>query len=206
MTTRPRLLIASANRGKVAEYRELLQGLECELLSLRDAGIDGDVAETGTTYAENARIKAVTCAARSGLVTLADDSGIEVEALGGEPGIYSARYAGDAASDAERVAFLLRKLEGVPPERRGARFVCVIALATPEGDVTYCRGECPGRIVTEPRGARGFGYDPAFLLPERGVTMAELPPEEKNRVSHRGRAAALAREVIRGFIDAGRCR
>jgi XTP/dITP diphosphohydrolase len=199
-------LVASANRGKVAEYRELLQGLDCDLLSLRDAGIDGDVPETGTTYAENARIKAVTCAAQSGLVTLADDSGLEVEALGGEPGIYSARYAGDGATDAQRVAFLLSKLEGVSPEHRGARFVCVIALATPQGEVTYCRGECHGRIVDEPRGIRGFGYDPAFLLPDRGLTMAELPPEEKNRISHRGRAAALARDIIRGFIDAGRCR
>jgi len=206
MTTRPRLLIASANRGKVAEYRSLLQGVECDLVSLRDVGISGDVEETGTTYAENARIKAVTCAAQSGLVTLADDSGLEVDALGGEPGIYSARYAGDGATDAERVAFLLRKLEGVPAERRGARFVCVIAVSTPEGDVTYCRGECPGMIVTTPRGTSGFGYDPAFLLPDCGLTMAELPPGEKDRVSHRGRAAVLARGVIREFIDAGRCR
>ncbi len=206
MTTRPRLLIASANRGKVAEYRTLLEGLECDLVSLRDVGISGAVEETGTSYAENARIKAVACAAQSGLVTLADDSGLEVDALGGEPGIYSARYAGDGATDAERVAFLLRKLEGVPAERRGARFVCVIAIASPDGDVTYCRGECPGMIAAAPRGGGGFGYDPAFLLPDRGLTMAELPPGEKDRVSHRGRAAALARGVIRGFIDAGRCR
>jgi len=206
MTTRLRLLIASANRGKVAEYRSLLEGLECDLVSLRDVGISGDVEETGTTYAENARIKAVTFAARSGLVTLADDSGLEVDALGGEPGIYSARYAGDGATDAERVAFLLRKLEGVPAERRGARFVCVIAVSTPEGDVTFCRGECPGMIASAPRGANGFGYDPAFLLPDRGETMAELSSGEKDRVSHRGRAAVLARGVIREFIDAGRCR
>jgi len=206
MTTRPRLLIATANSGKVAEYWSLLAGLDCQLLSLRDAAISGDVAENGATYAENARIKAVAYATRSGLVTLADDSGLEVDALGGEPGIYSARYAGEGATDAERVAFLLHKLEGVVPEHRGARFVCVIAIALPDGEVTFCRGECSGVIAAVPRGATGFGYDPVFLLPDRGLTVAELEPGEKNRVSHRGRAAALARDVIRDFIDAGRCR
>jgi XTP/dITP diphosphohydrolase len=202
--SRPQLLIASANAGKVAEYRSLLDGVPCDLVSLREAGIDGDIEETGATYEENARIKAIECARRSGLVTLADDSGLEVDALGGEPGVYSARYAGENATDAQRVAFLLSKLEGVPDERRGARFVCVIAVAFPGGDVTFCRGECYGRIVHEPRGTLGFGYDPAFFIPELGRTVAELPPEVKNRVSHRGRAAAEARKVLSGFIDAGR--
>ncbi len=201
-----KLLIASANRGKVSEFRSLLDGLDIQLLSVQDAGIPGDVEETGSTYEENARLKAVTCAAQSSLLTLADDSGLEVDALGGEPGVRSARYAGEGATDVDRVAYLLRKLEGVPVERRGARFVCVIAIATPEGDVTFCRGECPGSIVTEPRGERGFGYDPAFLFPELGVTMAELPPEVKNRLSHRGRAAGKAREVLERFIDGGMCR
>ncbi len=206
MNTRLQLLIASANQGKVAEYRELLEGLECDLLSVQDAGISGDVEETGQTYEENARLKAVTCAARSGLVTLADDSGLEVDALGGEPGVRSARYAGPGATDAQRVAYLLEKLKDVPQERRGARFVCVIAIAVPDGGVTFCRGECPGAIVIEPRGGRGFGYDPAFFLPELGVTMAELTPEMKNRLSHRGRAAAKARVVLEQFIDGGRSR
>jgi XTP/dITP diphosphohydrolase len=206
MNTRLQLLIASANKGKVAEYRELLEGLECDLLSVEDAGISGEVEETGGTYEENARLKAVTCAARSGLITLADDSGLEVDALGGEPGVRSARYAGANATDAQRVAYLLEKLRNVPVERRSARFVCVIAIATPGGEVTFCRGECPGAIVTQPRGDRGFGYDPAFLLPERGVTMAELPPEMKNRLSHRGRAAAKARMVLEQFIDGGTTR
>lgn len=201
MANRLRLLIASANKGKVAEYRALLHGLDCELLSLSDVGLDGDIPETGTTFEENARIKAVECAARSGLLTLADDSGLEVEALGGEPGIRSARYAGEHATDADRVAYLLQKLRGVPPERRGARFVCVIAIATPSGEVAFCTGVCPGSIVTEPRGESGFGYDPAFLLPDLGLTMAQLPPEVKNRLSHRGRAAAAARPVIQRFID-----
>ena len=206
MGTRLRILIASANRGKVSEYRDLLDGLDCELLSLGDAGIEGDIAETGSTYEQNARLKAVECAARSGLLTLADDSGLEVEALGGEPGVRSARYAGDHANDAQRVAHLLEKLKGVPCERRGARFVCVIAIATPEGDVTLCRGECPGSIVTEPLGKRGFGYDPVFLLAELGLTMAQLPPDVKNRLSHRGRAASAARQVLRRFIDAAKSR
>jgi XTP/dITP diphosphohydrolase len=206
MTTRPRLLVASANRGKVAEYGALLEGLDCVLLSLADAGVSGDVEESGSTYEENARIKASTCAVRTGLVTLADDSGLEVDALGGEPGIYSARYAGEGATDAERVAHLLHKLEGVPWARRTARFVCVIGIGTPDGDVTFCRGECAGFIVQQPRGEKGFGYDPAFFLPELGCTMAELPADVKNRVSHRGRAAAEARKLLREFIDAGRCR
>ena len=124
-----RLLIATANRGKVAEYGELLAGLDCTLLSLADVGISGSIEESGATYEENARIKAVECAARSGIVTLADDSGLEVDALGGEPGVISARYAGDDATDAERVAYLLGKMEGVPESERGGRFVCVVAIA-----------------------------------------------------------------------------
>ena len=199
-----RLLIATANRGKVAEYGELLAGLDCTLLSLADVGISGSIEESGATYEENARIKAVECAARSGIVTLADDSGLEVDALGGEPGVISARYAGDDATDAERVAYLLGKMEGVPESERGGRFVCVVAIAFPDGNVMFCYGECPGRIVTEPRGERGFGYDPAFFVAELGRTMAELPPEVKNEISHRGRAAAKARDVLRKLIDAGR--
>ena len=204
--TKPRLLIATANRGKVAEYEALLEGLDCSLVSLADVGITGSVEETGTTYDENARIKACAGAAGSGLVTLADDSGLEVDALEGAPGIYSARYAGDGASDGDRVAHLLEEMKGVPWSQRTARFVCVIALATPDGDVSLCRGECPGFIVEEPRGSEGFGYDPAFFLPELNRTVSELPAEVKNRVSHRGKAAVEARKVLRNFIDAGRWR
>ncbi|MBN1856505.1 MAG: XTP/dITP diphosphatase [Dehalococcoidia bacterium] len=203
--TRPRLLVATANRGKVAEYEALLEGLDCELVSLADVGVVGDVEETGTTYEENARIKAWAGAARSGLVTLADDSGLEVDALYGAPGIYSARYAGDDASDADRVAYLLENMKGVPWPQRTARFVCVIALALPDGEVTLCRGECAGFIVEEPRGTEGFGYDPAFFVPELNRTVSELPAEVKNRISHRGKAAVEARKVLRNFIDEGRC-
>jgi XTP/dITP diphosphohydrolase len=130
-------------------------------------------------------------------LSLADDSGLEVSALGGEPGVRSARYAGEDASDAERVRYLLSKLDGIPQEKRQARFRCVIAIANPQGEVELCTGECEGFIAFEPKGERGFGYDPIFYLSELGKTMAELPPEKKNKISHRGRAAARAREVLK---------
>ncbi len=190
----PRLLLASANPGKVREYRDLLGDLPLELVTPAEAGLEGEVEESGDTYEENARQKALALARRSGLITLADDSGLEVDALGGAPGPHSHRY--HAGSDAERCRFLLRQLESVPPERRTARFRCVIAIATPEGEVYTVEGICPGQITDEPRGEGGFGYDPVFLLPELGRTMAELSPEEKNRLSHRARAASQARPVL----------
>jgi XTP/dITP diphosphohydrolase len=156
---------------------------------LAEAGIDTVVGETGKTLEENARLKAVALAAESGLAALADDSGLEVDALGGEPGPLSARYAGEGATDRERVSYLLTKLRGVPWESRTARFRCVIAVATPEGRVEFCSGECPGVITLEPAGSQGFGYDPVFYLPEMGKTMAELSLSEKNQLSHRGKAA-----------------
>jgi len=206
MQTRLKVLVASANAGKVAEYRALLDGLECDLLSLRDVGINGDVAETGSTYEENARLKAVQYAARSGLLTLADDSGLEVDALGGEPGVHSARYAGPEANDAQRAAHLLRLLQQVSPLGRSARFVCVIAIATPAGEIRLCRGETTGHIAMKPGGDGGFGYDPVFVAEGLDQTMAQLPPEVKNRLSHRGRAAAAARPLLRQFIDAAKTR
>jgi len=144
-----------------------------------------DVDETGATYRENARLKACALATQSGLLTLADDSGIEIDALNGAPGVMSARYAGENASDAERVNFLLSKLKDVPQEKRTARFYCVIAIAHPDGKVEYCDGECKGTIAFEPSGASGFGYDPVFYLPEFGKAMAELTAEIKNQISHR---------------------
>jgi XTP/dITP diphosphohydrolase len=195
-----RLLLATNNPGKVAEYRALLQGCGWELATPRDLGLHLEVEEVGGDYAENARIKAEAFAKASGLPALADDSGIEVDALGGAPGPLSARFGGDDISDAQRVALLLERLKGVPPERRSARFRCLIAVARPEGEVSFFEGQCEGRIAEEPRGEGGFGYDPVFLLPERGLSIAELPPEEKNAVSHRGRAARQARAFLEGLI------
>ena len=193
---RRRLLIATNNAGKLREYRLLLKGIPFAVVSPAETDLTLDIAETGKTFEENARLKAKAFAAASGLLALADDSGLEVDALGGEPGIMSARYAGENASDADRVGYLLSKLNGVAWEKRAARFRCVIAIARPGGRIETCSGECVGTIALEPRGGHGFGYDPIFFLPELGMTMAELPADMKNRASHRARAAAKAREIL----------
>ncbi len=191
-----RLLIATHNRGKLREYQELLAGLPFELVTLNDVGILEDVPENGATFEENARIKAMAYAPQSGLLTLADDSGLQVDALGGEPGIYSKRYAGENATDPERIAYLLDKMREIPAGKRTARFICAIAIAQPNGDTWETEGTCEGEIAFSPRGTNGFGYDPVFLFPARGRTMAELPAEEKNRISHRARAAEGARAIL----------
>ena len=193
---RPKLLIATTNLGKLREYRGLLPGIPYEIISPTDAGITAAVEETGCSFEENARLKALAFARLSGLLTLSDDSGVQVDVLGGEPGVKSARYAGDNATDTQRVAFLLSKLKDVPWEKRTARVVCVIAIASPAGHVDIARGECRVIIATEPRGEYGFGYDPVLFVPEMGKTFAELPEEVKNRVSHRGRAAIKARRIL----------
>jgi XTP/dITP diphosphohydrolase len=192
-----RLLVATNNPGKVGEYDDLLAGLGFDLCGLAEMGLDTQVEETGQTFAENAQLKALVYGRASRLLTLADDSGLEVEALGGAPGVYSARYAGKGATDADRYHKLLTALEGVPWEKRAARFRCVIALAWPDGRVETFEGQCDGVIALEPKGTNGFGFDPVFYMPEHGCTMAELPTEVKNRVSHRARAAALARERLK---------
>jgi len=166
-----------------------------------EVGISADVEETGSSLEENASLKATLSAAGSGLMALADDSGLEVDALGGKPGVLSARYAGKNASDAERISYLLTQLKKVPWEERQARFRCVIAIATPDGQVQLFSGECQGIITLEPNGEGGFGYDPIFYLPQLDKTMAELPPEIKNRVSHRGKAVAKARSLLLNLID-----
>jgi XTP/dITP diphosphohydrolase len=193
----PRLLLATNNPGKAREFQSLLEGVPFELVTPAQVGITTEVAEVGRSFEENATIKAATLALESGLLSLADDSGLEVDALDGEPGTLSARYAGENASDADRVAYLLSKMQGVPQEKRQARFRCVIAIANPQGEVELCSGECEGVIALEPKGEKGFGYDPIFYLPELKKTMAELPLEIKNKLSHRGRAAARAREVLK---------
>ena len=192
----PNLLLATRNAAKAREYSLLLGGIPFEIVTLDEQGIATDVSETGETLEQNATLKAVAYASQGNLLTLADDSGLEVDALGGEPGVLSARYAGPGASDEERIEFLLKRLEDVPRERRSARFRCVIAIATPEGEVELCCGECPGIIVLSPKGKNGFGYDPIFYLPERGKTMAELSMEDKNKISHRGLAAEQARQTL----------
>lgn len=194
---RQKLLLATNNQGKVREYHLLLSGVPFKLVTPKAEGVTTIVDETGTNLEENARLKATVLATESGLPALADDSGLEVDALGGEPGHLSARYAGENAFARDRVDFLLSRLKDVPWEKRTARFRCVIALAIPRGEVELCSGECRGYITFEPRGKHGFGYDPVFYLPELDMTMAELPLSLKNQVSHRGQAAQKAAEILK---------
>ena len=194
-----KLLIATGNPGKMRELRALLADVPRELVSLRDVGIDLDVEETGETLEANAALKARTYGAMSGLLTLADDSGLEVDALGGEPGVYSARYAGEGATDAQRIAYLYERLGDTPPSGWQARFRCVIAIVRPDSDAAPAlfEGVCEGRIVKPPRGDNGFGYDPAFEFPHLGRTMAELSQQEKNTLSHRSKAARKAASYLK---------
>ena len=189
-----RLLIGSSNPGKLAEYRELLAGLDLELVTPDDLGGLPEPAEDAPGYRENAITKALTYQRASGLLTVADDSGLEVTALRGAPGVRSRRFFGEDATAAERNARLLALLDGVTD--RGARFVAVIALARPDGSVEMFDGEVRGEIADAPRGPDGFGYDPLFVIAGDGRTMAELPRTEKNRISHRGLAAAKLRAVL----------
>lgn len=196
-----RILVATHNAGKRREYAELLAGLPVQFLTLEEAAITLDVEESGLTFEANARLKAEAFAQASSLLTLADDSGLEVEALDGAPGVYSARYAGPGASDADRYRKLLKALDGVPGDARRARFRCVAALCTPEGTLFSAEGICEGRIGFEPRGSHGFGYDPVFVVDGYGEqTMAELPPEIKNQISHRARALQAIRPTLERLI------
>ncbi|OGO42389.1 MAG: non-canonical purine NTP pyrophosphatase, RdgB/HAM1 family [Chloroflexi bacterium RBG_16_57_9] len=191
-----KLLIATRNAGKLAEYRSLLAGLPFEPIYLPEINITDEIDETGDTFRENAVLKAQAYARLSGLLTLADDSGLEVAALDGEPGVRSARYSGPGATDARNIDFLLQRLAAVPPGQRRARFRCVIAVADPDGRTQVAEGECWGEIIYAPRGTQGFGYDPVFYIPELGKAMAELPPAVKNRISHRAAAAREARAIL----------
>ncbi len=194
MTTR--LLVATHNRGKMREYAALLADLPIEVTWLDAEGIDEEVDETGVTFAENAVLKARAYAAMSGLLTWADDSGLEVDALDGRPGVYSARYGGPGLSDDARYRALLAELAGVPDAERTARFHCVVAIAQPGGEVVTADGVVEGTILHEARGSNGFGYDPVFFVAGYDASMAELPAEVKNRISHRARAAAGAKELL----------
>ena len=188
-----RLLIATHNQGKVQEYRHLLDDLPLELVSLDDLGISEDVEETGSTFLENAWLKARTYSRIGGILTLSDDSGLEVDALGGQPGIHSARYGGEACrNDEDRLSLLLSNMKDVPWPRRTARFRCCIAICQPEGAELSVVGSVAGMIQYEPKGSEGFGYDPVFYLPSFARTMSELSMEIKNRISHRGDATVRA--------------
>ncbi len=189
-----KIVLATGNKGKLREFRGLLEGVFGSIVSLNDLESPPEVTEDGETFRENALKKARAIAAYSGLPALADDSGLEVEALGGRPGVYSARYAGEGATDRDNIRKLLVELHGV--EDRKARFVCFLALVTPGGDETIVSGECEGIIIDKPRGEGGFGYDPVFFLPGYDKTMAEIPAGLKNKISHRARACeSLAKHL-----------
>lgn len=192
-----KIIFATGNEGKMREVRMILQDLGVEILSLKEAGIAADVEENGTTFEENAVIKATEIMKMCGEIVLADDSGLEVDALNKEPGIYSARYMGHDTSYHIKNKSLIDRLEGKSGEERNARFVCVIAAAFPDGRVFITRGTMEGQIGYEERGENGFGYDPIFYLPEYGCYSAELPLEEKNKLSHRGKALRLMKEKLK---------
>jgi XTP/dITP diphosphohydrolase len=196
-----KIIFATGNAGKMKEIRMILEDMGLKILSMKEAGILLDIEENGTTYEENALIKAravADCEEAKGAVVLADDSGLEVDYLQGEPGIYSARYMGEDAPYSVKNANLIERLEGVPEERRGARFVCAIAAVLPDGTELTTRAAIEGRIDYEERGEHGFGYDPIFFVPEFGRTTAQLTEEEKNQVSHRGKALRLMKEELKG--------
>lgn len=190
------IIFATGNEGKMREIRQILERMDAEILSMKEAGIETDIVEDGKNFEENAVIKAKAVAARTDHIVLADDSGLEIDHLNKEPGIYSARYLGEDTSYDIKNANLLERMEGVPEEKRTARFVCAIAAAMPDGEVFTTRGVVEGRIGHEPKGENGFGYDPIFFLPEYGCTSAELSEEEKNAISHRGRALTAMREEL----------
>lgn len=197
---KPKLLLASNNPGKLKEFLQIFQTLSFELLTPSEINLSLDIEENGSTYMENAALKVRAFAKASGLLTVADDSGLEVDALGGQPGIYSARYSDSPnASDADRRAFLLKNLSG-KARPWTARFYCTIAICNPSGDIQYSEGICPGEIIPEERGIHGFGYDPIFLIPSLGLTMAELPDYEKNRISHRARAGQAAVPILQSLL------
>lgn len=197
-----RLVIATTNINKITEIRELLRDCgDIEILSSGDLIDPPDVIEDGETFEDNARKKAIALSRHAKLPALADDSGLVVDALGGEPGVYSARYGGEGLGDAERNALLLKHMEKIPDGERAARFVCVIALAMPGGAVHIAHGSVEGEISRKPRGSGGFGYDPVFLLPELGKTMAELPMAKKNEISHRARALKEAKRILKEILN-----
>ena len=199
-----KVVLASKNKHKLEEISQITRKFHMELVLQSELGVDIEVEETGTTFEENSYLKAEAVMKATGLPALADDSGIAVDALNGEPGIYSARYGfDDTLDDRGRLQLLLKNTEQVPEGQRQAQFVCVITLVTPEGQTIQARGEVHGELLREPRGEHGFGYDPIFYYPPLGMTTAELPPEEKNRISHRAKALEVFYEKLKeaGYAD-----
>ncbi len=191
------VIFATGNQNKLKEIREIMADIpDVRIVSMKEAGIEADIVENGNTFEENARIKAEAVSGISGEIVLADDSGLVIDALNGEPGIFSARYMGEDTSYHIKNNELIRRLDGVPDEDRTARFVCAVAAAVPGKGTYVVRGVMEGRIGYEEKGVNGFGYDPIFFLPSYGKTSAEIPPEEKNRISHRGKALRAVREVL----------
>lgn len=199
--SRERIIFATHNENKLIEIREILSDLDVEVVSMKEAGIDVDIIEDGKSFLENALIKARTVHDATGAMTMADDSGLVVDALNGEPGIYSARWMGEDTSYHIKNGKLVELLEGVPDEKRSARFVCAIACVLPDGREVTTEENFEGRIGYEERGEHGFGYDPVFYLPERGCYSAELSPEEKNAISHRGKALRAMREKLQKIME-----
>lgn len=195
-----KFVVASTNLGKIKEIKKVLEDTSFEVISMAEAGFDEEIEETGTTFEENALIKAEAVAAKVNAIVMADDSGLEVDALNGAPGVYSARYAGECATDNDRIVKLLSELSDVPEDKRQARFVSSIAVVLPGGENFVVRGTCEGLITKEPSGENGFGYDPIFYLPEYNATMAEISLEEKNKISHRGRALVKMVEKLRDTL------
>lgn len=191
-----RLIFATGNQDKMKEIRMILADSGYEILSMKEAGIEADIVEDGKTFEENAVIKAKAISKLAGCLVLADDSGLEVDAMNGAPGIYSARFEGVDTPYSIKNKIIMDKLEGLPEEERTARFVCAIAAAWPDGRIETRRGTIEGRIAHEPAGENGFGYDPIFYVPEYGKTTAQLDPDEKNKISHRGKALRMIKEVL----------
>ena len=195
------VVIATRNPGKFREIKAILSSLPLKFLSLEDFPDIPEVVEDGATFAENAGKKAKTIADFTGRPAIADDSGLAVDALQGRPGVFSSRYAGEGATDRERCQKLLEEMASIPEGKRQARFVCAMAIALSRGRMEVVEGECRGRVTSAPRGKRGFGYDPIFFVPQFGKTMAELEPEEKNRISHRGRALEKLKALLPEFLS-----
>lgn len=192
-----KFIAATKNKGKLKEIEEILTGLPLQVISMEEAGVSDEIEETGSTFEENAMIKAKTVFDKTHEMVMADDSGLEVDFLNGAPGIYSARFAGEGATDSDKNTKLLNMLADIPFEKRSARFVCAIAVVLQNGEAFTVRGTCEGFIGYKPEGGNGFGYDPLFYMPEYKMTTAQMEPEEKHKISHRGKALRLMVEELR---------